>query len=87
MSLFSGGEEEALEGFIWGFIAEFECGVVDWQDAGGLGGLGHFPDLLGGCVYVHPGVVCADAEDREIERAVVAECDGVCGVAALPRCR
>lgn len=81
MALFSCREQKALEGFICGFVAEFEGGVVDGEDAGGLGGLCHFPDLLWGCVDVDPGVVGADAEDGEIERAVVAECDRVGGVA------
>ena len=37
VSMFSRRKEEALEGFICGFIAEFKCGVVDWQDAGDAG--------------------------------------------------
>ena len=36
VGMWTGGEQEALEGFIGGFIAEFESGVVDGEDAGSL---------------------------------------------------
>lgn len=77
----AGGFEQALHGFLEGFVAEFEGGVVDGEEAFCGHGVGHGEGLFWGGVGVFPGVVRADAEDGEVDGAEACEVVGEGGVA------
>ncbi len=72
---------QAGQGFVHGFVGEFESRMVHGQQVAGAAGDEHAPDLFRGGVHVFPGVVGADAEDGEVDLAEFVEGFGVGGVA------
>lgn len=72
---------EPAHGLVDGLVGEFEGRMVDREHKPCADGLEHAPGLFGGGVHVIPGVVGADAEDREVDRFEVVVGFGLGGIA------
>ncbi len=79
----AGGAKEPAHGFIGMFVAELERGMMHGQEMVGAEGAEHGPHLFGRGVGVFPGVVGADAENRQPDRFERIECVRDSGVASI----